>query len=636
LKESRSQRLAGLAALFTVFLAFQAYVVWSGKIPRNSDQAVVGLMARHILTGRGHPVFFYGATYDGSLEPHFVAVVFALAGASFATYRLAMALLLDCIVIAIWAVTRRVFGEGAGRAALAYLAVPPFFLLYKGLTSDGAYDAFLLASIAILGLALAADGRGSQGRLGWMTGLGIAVGIGWWVTPLTLMVTAPVLFWLFLWRAPRPLPGEIVLTSAGAILGSSPWWIWNARHGWASLKASELGTAGLHGFAANLITVIWTSIPTLEGGIRSSPDPRKIEETFLASRSLALIALAILLVPPLVGPLRKERRRQLFGLVLVTVVVAASCSGRLNATEPRFLFAYYAVSAALIGLSIAESAGKGWERALRFLALGVLIVIHGVSSLTARDVPVVSNDKEVAGSLDLLRQQLESAGLSRVYANYWTAYRLSFESAERIIATPIPGDDAVRYLPYRSEVDRAPTPGVVLLGERDACFGDYLRENAMPYRRQKVGEFGVYSRLPPAALASLRQGLGLPLPVRAYRVGWNLGLQPESLAADQSQRVRVEVINRGPCVWSQLVHLGYHWWPLDKTAPAVFDGPRGFLPDFLRPGDAVTISIELRAPDRPGRYRLEYDLVHENVVWFSNKGGQTSSVEILVVPSRKS
>ena len=636
MKESRSKRLAGLAALFTVFLAFQAYVVWSGRIPRNSDQAVVGIMAHHILTGRGHPVFFYGATYDGSLEPHFVAVVFALAGASFATYRLAMALLLDCIVITIWAVTLRTFGEKAGRAALAYLAVPPFFLLYKGLTSDGAYDAFLLSSIAILGLALAADSRSSHGRLGWMTGLGIAIGIGWWVTPLTLMVTVPVLFWLFLWRAPRPLPGEIVLASAGAVLGSSPWWIWNARHGWASLKASELGTAGIQGFATNLISVIRTSIPTLEGGIRSSPDPRKIEETLPASQSLALIALAILLVPILVGALRKERRRLLFGLVLVTAVVAASCSGRLNATEPRFLFAYYAVSAALVGFSIGQPARNGWERLLRLAALGVLIVLHGASALTARDVPVVSNDKEVGGSLDLLRKQLESAGLSRVYANYWTAYRLSFESGEKIIATPFPGDDAVRYVPYRDEVDRAPSPGVVLLGERDACFGEYLRENAMLYRRQRIGEFAVYSRLPPAALASLRGGLGLPLPVRAYRVGWNLGLQPESLAVGQWKRVRVEVINRGPCVWSQLIHLGYHWWPLDKTAPAVFDGPRGFLPDLLRPGDAVTIPIELHAPDRPGRYRLEYDLVHENVVWFSNKGGQTASVEIQVVPSRKS
>jgi hypothetical protein len=36
-------------------------------VPLNSDEAVVGLMARHILDGK-RPVFYYGQAYMGSLD----------------------------------------------------------------------------------------------------------------------------------------------------------------------------------------------------------------------------------------------------------------------------------------------------------------------------------------------------------------------------------------------------------------------------------------------------------------------------------------------------------------------------------------------------------------------------------------
>jgi len=48
----------------------------------DSDEAIVGLRAKHILEGASLPVFYYGQHYMGSLEPLCVALAFEIFGVS--------------------------------------------------------------------------------------------------------------------------------------------------------------------------------------------------------------------------------------------------------------------------------------------------------------------------------------------------------------------------------------------------------------------------------------------------------------------------------------------------------------------------------------------------------------------------
>jgi hypothetical protein len=48
-------------------------------VPFNADEAIVALMARHILQGE-RPIFFYGQAYMGSLDAYLVALGFLLFG----------------------------------------------------------------------------------------------------------------------------------------------------------------------------------------------------------------------------------------------------------------------------------------------------------------------------------------------------------------------------------------------------------------------------------------------------------------------------------------------------------------------------------------------------------------------------
>ena len=47
-------------------------------------------------------------------------------------------------------------------------------------------------------------------------------------------------------------------------------------------------------------------------------------------------------------------------------------------------------------------------------------------------------------------------------------------------------------------------------------------------------------------------------------------------------------------------------------------------------GEEVEVIASLRAPDRPGRYVVVWDLLHGGEVWFSEKGAEPLEVEVEV------
>src|SRR3990172_8915500 len=68
-----------LPVVLVIATLFKAGLWLSGVAQLNADEAVVGLMARHILQGE-RPTFFYGQAYLGSLDAWLVAGGFAALG----------------------------------------------------------------------------------------------------------------------------------------------------------------------------------------------------------------------------------------------------------------------------------------------------------------------------------------------------------------------------------------------------------------------------------------------------------------------------------------------------------------------------------------------------------------------------
>ena len=61
-----------------------------------------------------------------------------------------------------------------------------------------------------------------------------------------------------------------------------------------------------------------------------------------------------------------------------------------------------------------------------------------------------------------------------------------------------------------------------------------------------------------------------------------------------------------------------------------WDYAREPIKEELEPGDRVCLEIWLQAPDTPGSYLIEFDMVSEHVTWFEDLGSSTLSLELEV------
>jgi hypothetical protein len=78
------------------------------------------------------------------------------------------------------------------------------------------------------------------------------------------------------------------------------------------------------------------------------------------------------------------------------------------------------------------------------------------------------------------------------------------------------------------------------------------------------------------------------------------------------------------------VSLGSHLLK-DTEEEVDWDYGRAQLPDDLEPGSATEVEIRLQAPQAPGKYIVEFDMVAEHVAWFEDHGSGTLRHALVVI-----
>src|SRR5699024_3281756 len=78
--------------------------------------------------------------------------------------------------------------------------------------------------------------------------------------------------------------------------------------------------------------------------------------------------------------------------------------------------------------------------------------------------------------------------------------------------------------------------------------------------------------------------------------------------------------------------LSYRW--RDSVGGRVKgEGPHIRLPQSVERGATVRLELPVEAPERPGDYTLELDLVQEGVAWLEERGGTPHAVPLRVLPA---
>jgi Ig-like domain from next to BRCA1 gene len=100
--------------------------------------------------------------------------------------------------------------------------------------------------------------------------------------------------------------------------------------------------------------------------------------------------------------------------------------------------------------------------------------------------------------------------------------------------------------------------------------------------------------------------------------------------------IRFKVKNLGSATWPAVgtkdfryqINLGDRWIRTGVTT----EDNRAVMQADLPPGGETEIKMTVRAPQMPGDYTLEIDMVHEGVTWFKEKGARPLLLPVRVQP----
>ena len=388
-------------------------------------------MARHALHGE-FSVFFWLQTYAGSLEALVTAPFFAVFGSSTLLLKLVSAAFYAVSALVVWRIGVRVLGEPRATYAGVLFWIAPAFLVWAS-TKAYLYGGAILCGLLALLLVLRLDEQATVRE--WAL-LGLVLGVGWWVTPTIVLTAAPALGWLAVrapasWRRAWPaVPAFLV--------GASPWLAWNVRNGWLSLHVAS-GAAGAHqSYAERLADVFRYTLPTWLG-LRV---PYSLD--WLLGRAVGIALVAAALAALACGIAGRTRALEPLLLVMVAFPFLEALSPFTSfVKEPRYLAVVGGVIALLLAWPLRRTpvAAAVLAGVLALSIAGLAVMEH------QRDVQFGIGTVKIPGDLSPLLRRLEREHATRVIANYWLAYRIDFESKERIVATSSGFVRYVRTLP---------------------------------------------------------------------------------------------------------------------------------------------------------------------------------------------
>jgi ABC-type uncharacterized transport system permease subunit len=153
-----------VAGGMAVAVGLRIWVLTSPLGGLDADEAVWGLMARHVLHGE-LPVFFWSQSYGGTQETLLTAGLFEIGGTSVAALRAVPLALFACACVLVWRVGLRTIGEPGAAVAAALFAVWPAYLVWKSTRAHGFYGAALVCGLG----APRADEQSHQAKEGRIT-----------------------------------------------------------------------------------------------------------------------------------------------------------------------------------------------------------------------------------------------------------------------------------------------------------------------------------------------------------------------------------------------------------------------------------------------------------------------------------
>jgi len=480
---SRSRRPTTVAvvivvALLAVGLGVRLWIM-TGKLGTiDSDEAITGLMARHLLDGELR-AFMWRLSYQGTIVTWPVAASFWLFGSSRFTLELPFLLMSAGATFMIWRIGLRFLRPfQAVFAALAFWLWPAIYV-WVGVKPLLFYVPTLVLGLVVVLCAARVAER--PGRIADWCVMGLAAGAGWWTSPNVMYFAIPVGVWFLAFHRRAILPGALYAVPC-AVLGALPW-IWNqATYGLTAFELKEGQAQG--GYLDHLGYFFTHALPTALG-IRAPITGDWALESLgpvLYVGALGLLALAVFLGS-------RERSVAAIGLVCLPIVFAFNPVASNLTTDAVGNGRYFYFFAPFLAFAVARLARPVAPALVLAVAMAASSVWGFARLYDVRD------SIGVVRPLDRVIERLERDGHHEVFASFWVSSRLTFESDERIVAVATD------------------------LGPSFQGFEDRVRDSMRPVYVTNREEGGLFDALGPVRANARAAGIELEeIPVGNYLI----------------------------------------------------------------------------------------------------------------------
>ncbi len=426
----------------------------------NSDAAVVGLQAMHLLRGE-HSAFLWGSGYQTSADSYVAALFFAIFGAT------PLVLMLSALTLHVGA-TALVFATLRRRLEpwTAFVLTLPLVVAPSSIHTYALYPprqlSITLAVASFWAIHGASKRSGAPARF-WLASGGALYTLSISADPYPMVLAPVLLAYAALVAWPRPLERFLPLVT-GLFTGLLPF---------VMLRQAPRASAGQLGLTTSVIGHNWELLvrECLPWALsykvyfaHNVMNYRPWNAPFLvwcigvagAVVSFAIVAIALASVRKDIIP-RSSRLLGFFGAAswvvtlsafLVSVMVMDHFSMRYLAVLTLMLpFAAAPIAhllgrgrvAALLAPHLVASAIGGW--------VGYGPFVHGI--VPVRETPELRDDYA-------LLTLLEERNITVAEADYWASYRLTLLFREKVTVVPTNLSED-RYPPYRKVFDASPT-----------------------------------------------------------------------------------------------------------------------------------------------------------------------------------
>jgi len=511
--------------ILIVTLVFRIIMVFYSPLQfTDADEAVIGIMAKHIMEMGEIHFFQIGHSFGGDMVVQSLIAVpfFIVFGISTLALHIEAIFLTALVVATAYLVFRRVFNEKVALLTALFLSIPS--PVYVEFTRNSSWHIFPLTLDLLLFFFFYWVFFKKQASSRNLILFGLLSAFSIWVTEFSIpLIIIFIVYWFIIDRRfifKRSFHAYIL----SFVIGSLPVIIYNITHKLSNIK---------HLFAQSFIHKIVCEYNLFPSLAYCLDEPVKVSKNiflFFGNSLPSLFGESIFRFAPYLLILISisyiiHKNRQLFYSVILSffrknsaktkdihipieaaiifyILLFAGLFYLRGADKPRYLLPAYPFFMLVIAIFIAEFSKKISNMSLKVIFLSTIILIIPLVNLNEASLLYKRPASEIPQILQV-KDVLLANNVIYVYAEYWIKWPIIFESNEQIIASCdhmcycLGEGRKSRYPKYEEIVNNSKNFGYVVRekSEYSRRFKEYLSMNNVSYNSERIGNFFVYYSL---------------------------------------------------------------------------------------------------------------------------------------------